>query len=115
MTITCFGGNHQPTPSEQPLQTNPDSTYRLSLTPTGALMRRITLLTAALLLAVAPIASAKPTTVKGAKCTVCHEAMPPKKDNLNKKAAAMLVTHKTEASCKECHSWVDGKMTSKKK
>ena len=35
-------------------------------------MRRLTLLTAALLLALAPVASAKPTTVKGAKCTVCH-------------------------------------------
>ncbi len=77
-------------------------------------MRRITLLTAALLLAVAPIASAKPTTVKGAKCTACHQAMPPKKDNLTKVAADMLAKHKTEASCKTCHSWVDGKMTSKK-
>ena len=78
-------------------------------------MRRITLLTAALILAVAPAAMAKMTTVKDAKCTACHEAMPPKKDNLTKKAAAMLVTYKTEASCKDCHGWADGKMTSKTK
>jgi hypothetical protein len=68
-------------------------------------MRRLTLLTAALILAVAPAAMAKMTTVKGAKCTACHEAMPPKKDNLTKK----------EASCKECHGWADGKLTTTKK
>jgi nitrate/TMAO reductase-like tetraheme cytochrome c subunit len=78
-------------------------------------MRRITLLTAALILAVAPAAMAKMTTVKGAKCTACHQAMPPKKDNLTKVAAAMLVKHKTEASCKECHGWADGKLTTTKK
>lgn len=77
-------------------------------------MRRITLLTALLALAVAPVANAKMTTVKGAKCTACHTAMPPKKDNLTKVAADMLVKYKTEASCKDCHTWVDGKMTSKK-
>ena len=77
-------------------------------------MRCFTLLTAVLILAVAPAASAKMTTVKGAKCTACHEAMPPKKDNLTKVAADMLAKHKTEASCKDCHTWVDGKMTSKK-
>jgi nitrate/TMAO reductase-like tetraheme cytochrome c subunit len=76
-------------------------------------MRNITLLAAILALAVAP-AMAKPSTVKGAKCTACHQAMPPKKDNLTKVAADMLAKHKTEASCKECHTWVDGKMTSKK-
>jgi nitrate/TMAO reductase-like tetraheme cytochrome c subunit len=76
-------------------------------------MRRLTLFTALLALAAIP-AMAKPTTVKGAKCTACHEGQPPKKANLNKKAAAMLVTHKTEASCKTCHTWTDGKFTSKK-
>ncbi len=78
-------------------------------------MRRITLLTAALFLALAPVASAKMTTVKGAKCTVCHSAMPAKKDNLNKVAADMLVKYKTETSCKNCHSVADGKFLSKKK
>jgi nitrate/TMAO reductase-like tetraheme cytochrome c subunit len=77
-------------------------------------MRRITLLTAALVLALAPVANAKPTTVKGAKCTVCHQAMPAKKDNLTKVAADMLAKHKTEASCKDCHSMADGKFMSKK-
>ena len=77
-------------------------------------MRRITLLTAALILAVAPAAMAKMTTVKGAKCTACHEAMPPKKDNLTKPAAAMLVKYKSEDKCKDCHGWADGKLTSKK-
>ena len=77
-------------------------------------MRRLTLFAAALALAVVP-AMAKPSTVKGAKCNACHEAMPPKKDNLNKKAAAMLAAHKTEASCKECHGWADGKLTTTKK
>ncbi len=76
-------------------------------------MRRLTLFTALLALAAIP-AMAKPTTVKGAKCTACHEGQPPKKANLNKKAAAMLTTHKTEASCKTCHTWTDGKFTSKK-
>jgi nitrate/TMAO reductase-like tetraheme cytochrome c subunit len=77
-------------------------------------MRRITLLTAALILAVAPAAMAKMTTVKGAKCTACHEAMPPKKDNLTKAAAGMLAKYKTEDKCKDCHGWADGKLTSKK-
>jgi nitrate/TMAO reductase-like tetraheme cytochrome c subunit len=76
-------------------------------------MRRLTLLSALLALAVAPAAMAKPTTVKGAKCTVCHDGQP-KKTSLNAKAVAMLKAHKTEASCKDCHSWADGKFTSKK-
>ena len=78
-------------------------------------MRRSTLLTAALILALAPAAMAKMTTVKGAKCTACHQAMPAKKDNLTKVATAMLVKHKTEASCKDCHGWADGKLTTTKK
>jgi len=77
-------------------------------------MRRITLLTAALVLALAPVANAKMTTVKGAKCIACHTAMPAKKDNLSKVAADMLVKHKTEASCKECHGVADGKLTTTK-
>lgn len=77
-------------------------------------MRRSTLLLAVLALAVAP-AFATPTAVKGAKCTVCHEAMPPKKDNLNKMAAMMLKQHKTVASCKDCHGYANGKLTVIKK
>jgi nitrate/TMAO reductase-like tetraheme cytochrome c subunit len=78
-------------------------------------MRRTILLTALLALTIAPAAMAKMTTVKGAKCTVCHTAMPAKKDNLNKAAADMLVKYKTETSCKDCHGVADGKFTSKKK
>ena len=73
-------------------------------------MRRFVLIAAALL--VAGAGYAKPTTVKGAACKACH-AMPPKKDNLNAKSVEMMKKYK-EAECKNCHSWVEGKMTSKK-
>jgi hypothetical protein len=75
-------------------------------------MRRITLLTAALMLALAPLATAKPTTVKGAKCTVCHEGAP--KDKKFNAAAKKYFPKFTEDKCKDCHSMVDGKFTSKK-
>ena len=75
-------------------------------------MRRFTLLTAALLLALAPIASAKPTTVKGAKCTVCHEGSP--KDKKFNAATQKMFPKFAEEKCKDCHSWKDGKFTSKK-
>lgn len=59
-------------------------------------------------------AYAKPDTVPGAVCTVCHKAMPPAKDNLNPKATAMLKTYKDVAKCKECHSKGEGgKMATK--
>jgi RNase P subunit RPR2 len=74
-------------------------------------MRRFALVAAALL--VAGVAYAKPTTVKGATCKACHEAMPPKKDNLNKKSVEMMKKYK-ESECKNCHAWEGGKMTSKK-
>ena len=74
-------------------------------------MRRLTLLAAILALAVAP-AMAKPTTVKGAKCTACHEGAP-KDKKFNAEATKMVAKYK-EAECKNCHTWVDGKMTSKK-
>ena len=77
-------------------------------------MRRSTLLLAVLAMAAAPV-FATPTAVKGAKCSVCHEKMPPKKDNLNKMAAMMLKQHKTVASCKDCHSYANGKLVTKKK
>lgn len=76
-------------------------------------MRRITLLTAALILAVAPVASAKITTVKGAKCTVCHEGTP--KDKKFNPATVKMVAKYKEAQCKECHAWADGKLTTTKK
>ena len=76
-------------------------------------MRRLVLVAAAALL-VAGVGYAKPTTVKGASCKACHEAMPPKKDNLNAKAAGMLKVHK-ESECKNCHGWAAGKLTNTKK
>ncbi|WLT30123.1 hypothetical protein [Geothrix sp. PMB-07] len=75
-------------------------------------MRRITLLTAALILALAPVASAKPTTVKGAKCNICHEGAP--KDKKFVPAAQKMFPKYKEDKCKDCHSMVDGKFTSKK-
>ncbi len=75
-------------------------------------MRRFTLLTAALMLLIAPAATAKMTTVKGAKCTVCHEGTP-KDKKFNPATVKMLVKYK-EDKCKDCHSMVDGKFTSKK-
>ena len=65
-------------------------------------MRRSFILLAAAAILAVP-ATAKMTTVKGAKCLACHSAMPPKKDNLNKDAAAMLVKYKSETSCAKCH------------
>lgn len=76
-------------------------------------MRRITLLTALLALAVAPVANAKMTTVKGAKCTVCHEGSP-KDKKFNPATVKMMVKYK-EAQCKECHGFADGKLTTTKK
>jgi nitrate/TMAO reductase-like tetraheme cytochrome c subunit len=74
---------------------------------------RLTLLTAALLLALAPVASAKPTTVKGAKCTVCHEGAP--KDKKLNAAASKWFPKVKEDKCKDCHSVVEGKFTTTKK
>jgi nitrate/TMAO reductase-like tetraheme cytochrome c subunit len=76
-------------------------------------MRRITLLTAALILLVAPNAMAKMTTIKGAKCTACHEGTP--KDKKFTPAAAKMVAKYKEAQCKDCHGWADGKLTTTKK
>ena len=73
---------------------------------------RFAILTAALILALTPVASAKPTTVKGAKCTICHEGSP-KDKKFNPATVEMLAKFK-EDKCKDCHSMVDGKFTSKK-
>ncbi len=75
-------------------------------------MRRVTLLAATFALAVAP-AMAKPTLVKGAKCTVCHEGTP-KDKKFTPAAAKMVALHKPE-ECANCHAWVDGKLTIIKK
>ena len=61
--------------------------------------RSLILLAAAAFLAVP--ASAKITTVKGAKCVACHEGAP-KDKKFNKAATDMLKTHK-EDKCKDCH------------
>jgi len=76
-------------------------------------MRRLTLLTAALILALAPAAMAKPTTVKGAKCTACHVGAP-KDKKFNAEATKMVAKYK-EAQCKDCHGWAEGKLTVTKK
>jgi nitrate/TMAO reductase-like tetraheme cytochrome c subunit len=75
-------------------------------------MRRLVLIPAVLALAVAP-AMAKPTTVKGAKCTACHVGAP-KDKKFNAEATKMIAKYK-EAQCKDCHGWAEGKLTITKK
>ncbi|MBI4913744.1 MAG: hypothetical protein HY823_13495 [Acidobacteria bacterium] len=75
-------------------------------------MRKYLLLAVAALVAAAP-AAAKMTTVKGAKCTVCHDGTP-KDKKFNEKAAKMVAKYKEE-QCKDCHGWADGKLTTTKK
>ena len=72
-------------------------------------MRRITLLTAILALTIAPAAMAKMTTVKGAKCTVCHEGA--QKDKKFNAATNKMFPKYKEAECKNCHGWAEGKLT----
>ncbi|MBP1771788.1 MAG: hypothetical protein H6P99_951 [Holophagaceae bacterium] len=76
-------------------------------------MRRFTLLTAILALAIAPSAMAKMTTVKGAKCTTCHEGAP--KDKKFNAATQKMFPKYKESQCKDCHGWADGKFTTIKK
>lgn len=76
-------------------------------------MLRITLLTAVFILASAPAAMAKPTTVKGAKCVTCHEGAP-KNKKFNAAAEKMVAKYK-EAECKDCHGYADGKLTTTEK
>ncbi len=75
-------------------------------------MRRLVLISAVLALAVAP-AMAKPTTVKGAKCTACHVGAP-KDKKFNAEATKMVAKYK-EAQCKDCHAFEGGKLTVIKK
>jgi hypothetical protein len=75
-------------------------------------MRRSLSFAAAALLCALPVL-AKPTTVKGAKCTVCHEGAP--KDKKFIPAAAKMVAKYKENQCKDCHGYADGKLTTTKK
>lgn len=75
-------------------------------------MRRLMLLAAALVMVGTP-ALAKPTTVKGAKCTACHEGNP-KDKKFNAATTKMLAKYK-EAQCKDCHGAEGGKLTTHKK
>lgn len=74
--------------------------------------RSLVLLAAAAFLCTVP-ALAKPSTVKGAKCTACHEGAP--KDKKFNAAAAKMVAKYKEAECKDCHGFADGKLTTTKK
>lgn len=74
-------------------------------------MRKLALLSAALL--IASVGYAKPTTVKGAKCTACHEGAP-KDKKYNKATTEMLKKYK-EDKCKDCHGWDGSKLTTTKK
>ena len=75
-------------------------------------MRRIVLLTTLMVLAVAPEAMAKITTIKGcSNCAACHVGVPNKK-RFNPAAAKMVVKYK-EPMCKACHGWAKGKLTTK--
>ncbi len=75
-------------------------------------MRRFCLTAAALVLAFGP-AMAKPTTVKGAKCTACHTGNP-KDKKFNEATTKMMAKYK-EAQCKDCHGAEGGKLTTVKK
>ena len=70
--------------------------------------RTFTLLAVAALMCAVP-ALAKPSTVKGAKCTACHEGAP--KDKKFNAAAAKMFPKYAEAKCKDCHGAAEGKLT----
>ncbi len=72
-------------------------------------MRRILSLLAVAAVACTVPALAKPTTVKGAKCTACHEGAP--KDKKMNAAAAKYFPKYAEAKCKDCHGAAEGKLT----
>jgi hypothetical protein len=58
-------------------------------------------------------AYAKPDSVPGVGCPVCHNGSPQKKV-LTEKAASMLAVHKDANKCRECHSKGEGgKMATK--
>ena len=70
---------------------------------------RLTLLTALLALTIAPAAMAKMTTIKGAKCTICHVGSP--KDKVFNAATQKMFPKYKESQCKDCHGFADGKLT----
>lgn len=70
--------------------------------------RTVTLLAVAALLSAVP-ALAKPATVKGAKCTACHEGAP--KDKKYNAATVKMMTKYKEDKCKDCHGAAEGKLT----
>jgi hypothetical protein len=72
-------------------------------------MRRIVLATSALIMLIAPLASAKPLTVRGAKCTECHIGSKMDK-NFNEATKKMFPKYQ-EYECKKCHGSADGKLT----
>jgi hypothetical protein len=72
-------------------------------------MRHITLPTAAFILFVAPFATAKPLTVRGAKCTECHIGA--KLDKQFNEATQRMIKMYQEYECKKCHGSADGKLT----
>ena len=72
-------------------------------------MRLIILPTTALLLLAAPFATAKPLTVRGAKCTECHIGA--KMDKQFNEATNKMFPKYQEYECKKCHGSADGKLT----
>jgi len=73
--------------------------------------RSLTLLAVAALCTVPALA--KPTFVKGAKCTECHEGAP-KDKKFNAATTKMLAKYKVD-QCKDCHASEGGKLTVTKK
>lgn len=74
--------------------------------------RTLSFLAVAAFLCTVP-AMAKPTFVKGAKCTACHEGTP-KDKKFNAATTKMLAKYKVE-QCKDCHGAEGGKLTIIKK
>lgn len=72
-------------------------------------MRRSFTLLALVVFACTVPALAKPSTVKGAKCTACHDGAP--KDKKMNAAAAKMFPKYAEAKCKDCHGAAEGKLT----
>lgn len=74
--------------------------------------RSLPLLAVAAFLCTVP-ALAKPTFVKGAKCTECHVGAP-KDKKFTPATTKMLAKYKVE-QCKDCHASEGGKLTVTKK
>ena len=72
-------------------------------------MRRTLILLAVAAFACTVPALAKPTTVKGAKCTACHDGAP--KDKKMNAAVAKYFPKYTKTKCKNCHGTTENKLT----